>query len=189
MHPIWELIIWRDYFQKIRLWKLSSLNFCWSEILKRSDCVQASTYLFFLGIYTFQDVISASNPSKILWSNLLWNRNRIFIPLRYSQWKTISPDIFKIENQNTTPNVFGSILPSKGWFTNFRKKTLDDTNTRYNMIQSTVHEIWKVKWQKIRFTFMHYTVLYHDQLQLNCVVRLYHFSKTMKCLTYLYCKT
>ena len=98
-----QYIIRQDYFQKIRLWKLSSLNFCWSEILKRSDCVQASTYLFFLGIYTFQDVISASNPSKILWSNLLWNRNRIFIPLRYSQWKTISPDIFKIENQNTTP--------------------------------------------------------------------------------------
>ena len=98
-----QYIIRRDYFQKIRLWKLSSLIFCWSEILKRSDCVQASTYLFFLGIYTFQDVISASNPSKILWSNLLWNRNRIFIPLRYSQWKTISPDIFKIENQNTTP--------------------------------------------------------------------------------------
>ena len=75
-------------------------------LIRNSEKVRlcSGIYLsFFLGIYTFQDVISASNPSKILWSNLLWNRNRIFIPLRYSQWKTISPDIFKIENQNTTP--------------------------------------------------------------------------------------
>ena len=85
-----QYIIRRDYFQKIWLWKLwIKLEFL---LIRNSEKVRlcSSIYLsFFLGIYTFQDVISASNPSKILWSNLLWNRNRMFIPLRYSQWKKI----------------------------------------------------------------------------------------------------
>ena len=117
-----QYIIGRDYFQKIRLWKLSSLNFCWSEILKRSDCVQASTYLFFLGIYTFQDVISASNPSKILWSNLLWNRNRIFILYDILNGRRYLLTFSRLKIKILLQKVFGSILPSKGWFTNFWKK-------------------------------------------------------------------